>query len=482
MKILNLGPISRQAIGGELAGGAAAALVSLSQCIGLGIIAFAPLGDSFLGYGVIAGVMGAAIVTAFSSVIGGSQGIVSGIRASVAIVCATEIAHLLPLGIEPHLAMVLALFTLFLGGLIQIGLGLCRAGNVLESMPHAILAGFVNAAALLVVIGQIKSILQIPDSESLFSNGIGFGADTLARIGIVVITVAATFVSQRFLSRIPGIIIGGIVGTAAYYVTLGTGLPLDLGGTIAEIKLHGGSLEPIVGFFGFVSEAVHTTINQGAEALRWQNFAVPREILPDILTIIIPATISVAVLQSLDTLITLSACDEHTNQNSNANRELIAQGVGTAVSCGLGYLPGSGSMIRTRPSLISGGRTAWSALFSSLLLVFMIVFMAPVVRMIPNAVVSGALFVIAYDLINKWSLTLVRKLPGSKWQDSKALYTDVLIITLVIMVALALGVVEAVGAGLAVAILAFVAQMSRSPIRRILRGDVLHSHLQRDDR
>lgn len=485
--LLNVKPLRANEVRSEITGGFVGSLISLPQSIGLGIIAFAPLGKEYLGVGIFAAVMSSIIIAAMSAFFGGSQGIISGVRASVIIIFASVLTKLLASDIfvpgltgNTHLILLLAFLVLFAAGALQIALGAFRLGRVVESMPQAILAGFINAAALIIIIGQVKSILAIPGDVSLFAILDYIGPDSMAPIGLAAVTVGAIVLGEKFLPRIPGILSGGVVGVLAYYLVLGSGVNIDLGGTIPQISFSDISLEPLSNFFGFAASSTSALIH-GSDVIEWGQFVIKTDALPTLFAILIPAIITVAVLQSLDTLFTIVSWDEMTQQRSNANRELVVEGLGTLVCSSLGLLSSAGSMARTRASYRAGGKTAWAVIFSSAFLMIMVFALAPFVQLIPKVVVSAVLFIIAYDLFDRWSLALVKKFVLGSWASRKVISTDLFNISLVIVIALTIGFIEAVGAGLCVAILEFLLRMSRSPIRRVLHGNLLHSHLQRDE-
>ncbi|MCG8545216.1 MAG: hypothetical protein MJE12_13525, partial [Alphaproteobacteria bacterium] len=58
----------------DLSGGLAGALVSIPQSMGLGIVAFAPLGGDYASFGLVAGLLGGIIVTTCSALFGGAPG------------------------------------------------------------------------------------------------------------------------------------------------------------------------------------------------------------------------------------------------------------------------------------------------------------------------------------------------------------------------------------------------------------------------
>ncbi|HYB42711.1 MAG TPA: cyclic nucleotide-binding domain-containing protein, partial [Candidatus Methylomirabilis sp.] len=106
----------------------------------------------------------------------------------------------------------------------------------------------------------------------------------------------------------------------------------------------------------------------------------------------------------------------------------------------------------------------------------------PVIALIPRVVIAGMLAVISVQLVDRWTLQMIRKMIGGRVVHWRRMVLDLFVIALVATSAIALNLVTAVGIGVLVAILSFLTRMSRSVIRRAYRGDAMHSRRTLDPR
>jgi sulfate permease, SulP family len=451
---------------GELAGGAAASVISLTQSMAMGVVAFAPLGPAYTVHGMLAGVYGAIVVTVLSSLFGGTPGLVSGPRASVALVIAAIMAHVVSRDVgvpelvdTPSAAIALVLVVLVLAGLVQVLLGAIRCGALIQLMPYPVIAGFLNAAATLLIYSQLEMLLGLEQAESLTHALSNFDGSTLAGCLVAAVTVIVSFVASRLLKGAPSLFVGFVVGVAVYYCLVAAGV------TFAEAGTHSGEgqFDPFVVFLDPI------------RAL-WQG-----GIILSHLEILVPAALSIALLQSFDTLFASVALDGLRNHRSEPDRELVAQGVGGIVAGVLGMFAGSGSLARTMPSHVCGGRSDWASLISAMLMFAAVLLFGAQVERIPGPVIGGVLIVIGLQLYDRWTLLLLRCLRPSMLWAQKSVLRDLAIVLLVLLVALIFGLVVAVFTGLVVAVVEFMIRMSLSPVRRTRRGNAIGPRLARDD-
>lgn len=167
-------------------------------------------------------------------------------------------------------------------------------------------------------------------------------------------------------------------------------------------------------------------------------------------TLILEAAVILAVLGSIDSLLTSLVADTMTGTRHKSNQELIGQGVGNAVAGLFGAIPGAGATMRTVVNIRSGGETRISGMTHSLVLVAVVLVAAPLAAAIPHAVLAGILVKVGYDVID-WTY-LKRAHAGPRW--------DLLLMVLVLLLTVFLDLITAVAVGVVLAALAFVKQMA----------------------
>ena len=122
-----------------------------------------------------------------------------------------------------------------------------------------------------------------------------------------------------------------------------------------------------------------------------------------------PAII-LALLGSVDSLLTSLIADSLTGTQHQPNRELVGQGIGNMVAGVFGGLPGAGATMGTVTNIRAGGRTPVSGMLRSLLLLMLLLGLGHYVEPIPHAVLAGILMKIGWDIIDWRFLTLVHRI------------------------------------------------------------------------
>ena len=118
-------------------------------------------------------------------------------------------------------------------------------------------------------------------------------------------------------------------------------------------------------------------------------------------TILVNALV-LAMLGSIDALLTSVIADSLTREESNANKELIGQGIGNIASGLFGGLPGAGATMGTVVNIQAGAQTALSGMIRVLILVLVIIGIADLIAAIPIAVLSGIALSVGLNIID-WS-------------------------------------------------------------------------------
>ncbi|MFQ8625709.1 MAG: SulP family inorganic anion transporter [Candidatus Gastranaerophilaceae bacterium] len=141
----------------------------------------------------------------------------------------------------------------------------------------------------------------------------------------------------------------------------------------------------------------------------------PKFILPAFhfadLKIIISMAVTLAVLGSIDSLLTSLVADSLTKTKHQPNRELIGQGIGNAVAGLFGGVASAGATMRTVVNIKTGGKTRLSGIIHSVFLMLVILFLAPVASQIPLAVLAGILVKVGISIIDYKFLKVLRSHP-----------------------------------------------------------------------
>ncbi|MBC9729206.1 SulP family inorganic anion transporter [Streptomyces sp. TRM68367] len=372
-----------QRIAREILSGLTVAIVALPLAIAFGITA---TGTS---EGALVGLYGAIFAGFFASLFGGTPAQVTGPTGPITVVATGVIADH---GLDAaFLAFVMA------GG-FQILFGVCRLGSLIRYIPHSVVSGFMGGIALIIILGELDQV----------------GQSFLVVAGTIVLML----VSGRVIKSIPASLIALVVMTLALRL---------VDSWMRDVRVGPVALNSAIDYIGRIPESI------------------PSITVPDIggsllLTLLLPA-LSIALLGSIDSLLTSVVMDNITGQRHRSNKELIGQGLGNAASGLFGGLASAGATVRSVVNVKSGGRTALSAATHSVILLALVVGLGAVVQYIPLAVLSGILILTAIGMFDWESL---RKAHVSPRGDVVVMFATMIVTVLVdLTVAVAVGVVLA---------------------------------------
>ncbi|MFM9996329.1 MAG: SulP family inorganic anion transporter [Phycisphaerales bacterium] len=275
-----------------------------------------------------------------------------------------------------------------MAGVIVILMGVFRFGAMIKFIPYPVTTGFTAGIAVTIAASQVSDFLGItrngtdalplpaefvPKLQALAAHA--HTTDT-ATVLIGVGSLAILVLLRRFAPRVPGAIVA--VVAASLVVTL-AGL---------DRSVAGGTVETIGSRFGGIPRtlpAPHLPFR--AEDFSW-------EMVRDL---IFPA-FTIAVLCSIESLLSAVVADGMTGYRHKSDCELVAQGVANVGSAFFFGLPATGAIARTVANIKSGGRTPIAGMLHA---VFLLVFMfaaADLAKAIPLATLSAVLLVVAWNI------------------------------------------------------------------------------------
>ena len=352
-------------------------LVAMPLCLGIALASGAPLFS-----GLIAGIVGGTVVALMS----GSPLGVSGPAAGLAAIVITAIPELG--GFETFLLAVVV------AGVIQIILGVVKAGIIGYYFPSSVIKGMLSAIGIIIILKQIPHAFgydKDPEGDLAFVQA--DGQNTFSELvnmidyvspGAVLISILSLAVlilwDRPFMKKIS---LFNIIQGPLVVVVLGIVLNLILEGTSLMIsKDHLVSIPVASSIDGFLGQFTTPDFSQ------WNNPKV----------YIIGATM--AIVASLETLLCVEATDKLDPQKrvTPTNRELLAQGAGNIISGFIGGLPITQVIVRSSANIQSGGKTKASAFFHGVLLLVSVVAIPTLLNLIPLASLAAILFVVGFKL------------------------------------------------------------------------------------
>ena len=365
-----------QSIGKDLIAGTVVFLVALPLCLGIAHASGAPVIA-----GIISGILGGIVVGLLS----GSHISVSGPAAGLAAIVISQIQVL-----GSYQAFLLAVA---ISGILQIGLGVLRAGVLANYFPTNVIRGLLAAIGVILILKQLPHLVgHDTDYEGEMAFAQNDGRNTFSEI------------AEALRAFLPGAALVGLSCIALLFVWEKSRLkkslfpaPLAavlLGVAISELLRVSGSswiIEeshlvevPVVG----VNGQGWDTIFSMPDWSQWNN--------PKIYT----AAITLAIVASLETLLNLEATDKLDPQKrvSPPNRELLAQGVGNVAAGLIGGMPMTSVIVRSSVNAGAGARSRLSCITHGVLLTVCVFFIPTLLNHIPLAALAAILVATGFKL------------------------------------------------------------------------------------
>jgi len=352
-------------------------LVAVPLCLGIALASGAPLFS-----GVIAGIVGGIIV---GSISGSALG-VSGPAAGLAVIVLSAIQDL---GEFP-----IFLAAVVVAGLIQILLGVAKAGIIGYYFPSSVIKGMLSAIGIIIILKQIPhafgydkdpegdlEFLQ-PDGENTFSELITM-LDYVNNGAMIIFFVSMAILvlwERPFMKKIKAF---QIIQGPLIVVTFGIIINQFFKGSSLFLDTeHLVSLPVADSFTGFFNQ--FTLFD--ATALFKKEVLITGAII--------------AIVGSLETLLSVEATDKLDPQKriTPTNRELIAQGIGNTVSGVIGGLPVTQVIVRSSANIQSGAKTKLSAIIHGILLLVSVMSIPHVLNLIPLSSLAAILIVVGFKL------------------------------------------------------------------------------------
>lgn len=377
------------------------------------------------GLGPVAGIYGAVAAGFFAAMFGGTPSQISGPTGPMTIAMAaivTLYAHDLA-----------AAFTIvMLAGLLQISLGFLRVGSFVSYTPYSVISGFMTGIGAIIIILQILTILGADPVPGGPLVQIAAWPDAITNpnshdlvVGLIALAICV-FWPRRIRRFLPPPLAALMVGTCVALFWL------------AEARTIG-------------------AIPAGLPALQ-----MPHMEWGSIGGIVEPALI-LALLGSIDSLLTSLIADSQTRTRHDPNRELVGQGLGNLAAGVLGGLPGAGATVGTVTSIRAGGRSPLAGTLAAILLLGLLLGFGWIAEPIPLAVLAGILIKVGWDIID-WRFVIHLRAIRLEY---------VLIMLLTFAVTVFVDLVTAVAIGLIVAGVVRSRDLARNELESVLSVPIL---------
>ena len=379
-----------------------------------------------LAFGFVAGVdplvsmYAAFFVCLITSLLGGRPGMISGAAGALAVVMVSLVAQH---GVQYLFAAVVLM------GVIQILAGLFKLGKFIRMVPHPVMLGFVNGLAIVIFIAQLAQFGI--DGGSGWLSGTFLEGSSIdiawmqgSELAMMLTLVFLTMLIIHFLPKVTNVVPSSL---AAIVVVTGIVVLLDIDTrTVGDITHIAGGL-PVFNIP-----------------------AVPMSL--ETLWIILPYSVLLALIGLIESLLTLRMIDDLTETHGSSNRESLGQGIANVVTGFFGGMGGCAMIGQSMINMSSGGRGRLSGVVAALSVLAFILFAAPLIEMIPMAVLVGVMFIVVIGTFEWSSFRVIRQIPGG----------DAFVLVLVSIVTVLTDLAIAVISGVIVSALIFAWERAKS--------------------
>ncbi|WP_416349282.1 SulP family inorganic anion transporter [Leptolyngbya sp. CCNP1308] len=295
-----------------------------------------------------------AVTTAF---LGGRPGSIS---------AATGAMALLMIDLVRDYGLEYLLVATLLTGIFQVIFGVLKLGRQMRYVPRAVMVGYINALAVLIFLAQLPQLINVPPAVYV-----------MAALSLVII-----YGLPRLTKAVPSPLVALFVMTTA---AIALGIEVPTVGDMGELP----TTLPI--------------------------FALPQVPLTlETLRIVLPTSLTMAIVGLLASFLTASLVDELTDTPSNKNREAKGQGIANIITSFFGGMAGCGMIGQSVINVQSGGRGRLSTLCAGIFLLFAILALSDWVRQMPMAALVAVMIMVSIGTFRWASFRDMARIPRSE--------------------------------------------------------------------
>jgi len=330
-----------------------------------GIVVAIALVPEAIAFSIIAGVdpkiglYASFAIAVIIAIVGGRAGMISAATAATALLMVTLV--------KDHGLQYLLAATV-LAGVLQIIAGYLNLHKFMSFVSKSVMTGFLNALAILIFMAQVPELI-----------GVTWHMYALTAFGL------------------------GIIYLFPYVPVIGKALPSPLINIIV--------LTLIVYFMGI---DVRTIGDMGELP-----DTLPIFLWPDVpfnmetLLIVLPYSVSIAVVGLLESLLTANVIDELTDTESDKKRECKGQGIANIGSGLIGGMAGCAMIGQSIINVKSGGRGRLSAMVAGIVLLILVVFLSDILKIVPMAALVAVMIMVSIGTFNWVSIKELKTNPTS---------------------------------------------------------------------
>ncbi len=314
--------------------------------------------------------------------------------ATLAILVGTQLGLVVPDGDPGRMITALATLSALTGGLLLLASAL-RLGFIANFISTPVLTGFKAGIGFVIVLDQLPKLLGIHITKQDFFHDIfsviqHVPETSLLTLSIAVVTMLLLAAIEKFLPRVPAPLVA-------------------VGGGIAASWLYG---------LGSAGIATVGLIPQGFPSITLPDLSLVAQLLP--------GAAGIALMSFTESIAAGRAFAASTDPKINANRELVATGAANIGGALLGAMPSGGGTSQTAVVRAVGGRTQKASLVTAAAALATMLFLAPLLGLLPQAVLAAVVIVYSVGLIKPAEFISIRKIRTMEFRWAMAAFLGVL--------------------------------------------------------
>lgn len=264
--------------------------------------------------------------------------------------------------------------TMLIAGIVMIAAGYLRFGTYIKYIPYPVVVGFTSGIAVLLFSTQVKDMLGL-DIASVPAEFLpkwrvyleNLGKFSWTAVFITVLSFGIIFYVKFRRPKLPAFLLG-VVGSTLI---------------VALFSLH---IDTIGSKFGGIPHFIPLP-------------KIP-EFDIDLALKVMPSALAIAFLASIESLLSATVVDAMSGDNTNANAELIGEGIANLASACFMGIPATGAIARSATNVKAKAYSPVSGIMQSVFILLFMLLLSPAARYIPLACLSSVLIIIAYNMFN----------------------------------------------------------------------------------
>jgi SulP family sulfate permease len=309
------------------------------------------------------------------AVVGTSRPLSVSTTTTLAILAAAQLSQFAPDGDPASLMRASATLTFLVGAILLLA-SLLRLGFIANFISEPVLIGFKAGIAVVIVLDQVPKLLGIHFPKGTFIHNLLAIAQTIPdtslttlAVGIVMIVLLVGI--EHFLPRAPAPLI--VVAIA-----------------IVSVRL-----------FGLQAYGVESVgeIPRGLPSLTFPDFSLVAQLWP--------GALGIALMSFTETIAAGRAFATSEEPHLRPNQELAATGLANTGGTLLGAMPSGGGTSQTAVNRLAGARTQLAALVTAGAALLTMLFLAPLIGLMPQATLAAVVIVYSIGLINPADFRLI---------------------------------------------------------------------------